>query len=1463
MQFQFRDEILSVAFQLKIDDYTPGDVVRAEDFQYFMIDVSCLFRWWTKLQDVQFPIPRKDFHGACLLIDPNILREKSAMDFDRFQESPDSRHISKQNFCAWILKHTSTGGKQAATEDIDMNAAFDRYSQDGAVDHRNISKLFGDLHPDLHPHFLILAHKAAEVNGKARINRDSCGRLDRCIRHFKTIEHDLRSLYGGNMLFQGDAAVQMNKRLYKDRYEDQIAAPHVIFNRFWTDSTPAAKKLQQDGNGGKYVTFGDFCCWSAQQQPSVLQLLPRNNTSKSASSLQSLSPKALFKLGMQYMRGEYPVPKNAESAVACFQAAADRRHVASQRVLGECLMAGDGVHKDATQAVDYYRLAARQGDTIAQAHLGVCYLTGDGVDRDLHEAVRLFREAGEDPIAQFNLGVCYANGKGVDQDLQKAVECYEQAATQGLAEAQCNLGECLMNGDGVPKNSDRAVELFMLAAKRGLPAAQFNLGLCYSRGEGVNLDDAAALHYYRLAKERNHSRAKDALERTEQQVKTKEAATQFDHGKALLDQWHQTEFSAEHLAECIKCFDSSAELGHHDATYELALLYRAGAGHLVKSDEEAYRLAKPVADANHPGAALLCAQLRLVHWYTAGSEHRDVFDEALYYFTVAAESEHHDAQFMLGYILLCQACGIDHELYRLAASMQHDVAGYDDHVSSTGGGDNYFSGGNMSGYARDHSTGYHDGGSIGYDGRHNSFEPVAAFSGFELHGQMNLAEMSVVDLGAVEKSKYWFARATDGGNVQAMRMLALLYLHGRGVDQSDLEALDWFRLAADHNDVKSLCKQAWLTIKGTAYHRDFDEAERLFEEALMIDKHCSEARLARDFFPVIRDCAKNALGDYNKFLQELLGSAPDLHEFALSVASARFLARIDPENERPKYEVKIREQTDERNRLAALASELREKTEHLDAHRKQGQPRLPKHILLISRRLPALQLLLDSVKNCVATIECDEADNPGDIEGRVRTTVEDAQDTWSATRDRTELEERNHFRLESIALVHKGGELNELVQLLREACTSEALPVEHFDEDTWGQRALLADRADDYFDREKQMLWRQAAEKYALLDEEKIVKAEGRVTTAQEDADRAKMKLQEDEDERQRVLRDRHDQRKRRQEEHGVSRFWGEQHDPAIADFFERQRDDENPDGAEPLLFGQPLLSCSRRMSLQEGLDRLPRAIEACAEYVRNQIATIDTDVLADLFKMPHNLDVVKKLTAKLDCVDLTNLDLERLSLHVLDVAWVIVTWLTELPQPILSTPLPGKDDEEMFQRIQQVGFHAHDISSDESSEARAISDLKQLLEQVPADHYSILAFVMQLLHEAETEYAERVADDGRIDAKRASLALTPALVRPAGSVREATRLNHRVVAVMVEHFDLVFWEQKLYPGTYSIEGHVSSISARGILVLTDSHKVEGYLTVCPCIEHQETPHPASWMVRHIMDGGTWGMDGKISFAAR
>jgi hypothetical protein len=196
-----------------------------------------------------------------------------------------------------------------------------------------------------------------------------------------------------------------------------------------------------------------------------------------------------------------------------------------------------------------------------------------------------------------------------------------------------------------------------------------------------------------------------------------------------------------------------------------------------------------------------------------------------------------------------------------------------------------------------------------------------------------------------------------------------------------------------------------------------------------------------------------------------------------------------------------------------------------------------------------------------------------------------------------------------------------------------------------------------------------------------------------------------------------------------------------------------------------------------------------------------------------------------------------------------------DLPQPLLSSSLPGDyDEEQLFEGFQQVGLP----SQDGTGEARAITDLKHLLEELPADHLAILSYIMDLLRKVELG-----KESTMMDATRLSLAVTPALLRDPLD-RETTRLNYRVVALMIEKFELVFFEQKLYPGTYSIEGHVSSIPAHGTLVLTDSHSVEGYVVVSPCIKPlRDEPHAASMMVRHIMPGGKWDMDGGVRFTAR
>ena len=68
-QFDSRDEILKMAFSLKVDKFVPGKLVQADEFYDLLANASQLFRWWAQLQRVDSRIARKYFLDACQSID--------------------------------------------------------------------------------------------------------------------------------------------------------------------------------------------------------------------------------------------------------------------------------------------------------------------------------------------------------------------------------------------------------------------------------------------------------------------------------------------------------------------------------------------------------------------------------------------------------------------------------------------------------------------------------------------------------------------------------------------------------------------------------------------------------------------------------------------------------------------------------------------------------------------------------------------------------------------------------------------------------------------------------------------------------------------------------------------------------------------------------------------------------------------------------------------------------------------------------------------------------------------------------------------------------------------------------------------------------------------------------------------------------------------------------------------------
>ena len=232
---------------------------------------------------------------------------------------------------------------------------------------------------------------------------------------------------------------------------------------------------------------------------------------------QSQYSDALFFLGKAYnqgLKGEYV---NIPLAIDYYQQAAKYNHVQAIYHLALAYDMGLGLVQDSSKAVEYYQIAAENGIARAQFNLAVHYSEGNGIDVDVDKAIFWYKEAadkGNVMQAQHNLAAIYAEGNLVPYDAEKCFHYYLLAATQGLAISQYRLGWCYANGVGCGRvDMHEAIKWYHKAANEGgNPQAQHCLGLCYDLGVTsgkendandveivVPVDKQRAVYYYFLA----------------------------------------------------------------------------------------------------------------------------------------------------------------------------------------------------------------------------------------------------------------------------------------------------------------------------------------------------------------------------------------------------------------------------------------------------------------------------------------------------------------------------------------------------------------------------------------------------------------------------------------------------------------------------------------------------------------------------------------------------------------------------------------------------------------------------------------------------------------------------------------------------------------------------------------------------------------------------------------------------
>ena len=259
---------------------------------------------------------------------------------------------------------------------------------------------------------------------------------------------------------------------------------------------------------------------------------------------------ATHNLAFAYYYGR-SVEKNFQEAYKLFSKVAAKEVSGSQHMVGEMLLAGEGVKRDPEEGVRWLLKAAKSNYMFdSHARLAECHSKGIGVPKnkiksyawyqvsvctgledlptnvttemkalkaemtaeeitmaknlaiDLLDKVKI-----DDALSQYEIGWMYANGDGLEQDFKEAFKWYQKAADQGDADAQYSLGLMYANGDGLEQDYKEAVKWYQKAADQGDADAQFNLGLMYDNGQGVEQDYKEAVKWFRKAAEQGLAQA--------------------------------------------------------------------------------------------------------------------------------------------------------------------------------------------------------------------------------------------------------------------------------------------------------------------------------------------------------------------------------------------------------------------------------------------------------------------------------------------------------------------------------------------------------------------------------------------------------------------------------------------------------------------------------------------------------------------------------------------------------------------------------------------------------------------------------------------------------------------------------------------------------------------------------------------------------------------------------------------
>lgn len=232
-----------------------------------------------------------------------------------------------------------------------------------------------------------------------------------------------------------------------------------------------------------------FCLAAAASSPAVfaadgIDAWRNGNYLLAAQALSAKTdndPVANYYLGMMRQYG-YGLLKNNTLALRYFTQSAEKGYLPAQKLLASYYLIEV---KNPELAFQWYKKAADANDTAAQMYCAAAYLFGYGVKPNSDTARKFYIEAAKsgNTIAQYTLGMNFLESRD-NRNKAMGVIWLTKAAANGSAKAQVALANLYLNGNSVDQDLEKAKALIESAAKQNYQPAQASLGLlAYKEGD--------------------------------------------------------------------------------------------------------------------------------------------------------------------------------------------------------------------------------------------------------------------------------------------------------------------------------------------------------------------------------------------------------------------------------------------------------------------------------------------------------------------------------------------------------------------------------------------------------------------------------------------------------------------------------------------------------------------------------------------------------------------------------------------------------------------------------------------------------------------------------------------------------------------------------------------------------------------------------------------------------------------